>query len=129
MGGWYNYDPDYDYHTFDEGFAPAATSGNGFQRWREPMQSPALPSCEKSSSLESALRREHLGWLLSKNRFPAYCYDKLTCGLIDSQRWANDPDAFAILQRTTDTALRNLPDTRSSMGRVGGQEPNLLHLG
>src|SRR6476661_8415402 len=27
LGGWYNYDPNYDWHTFDVGFAPSATFG------------------------------------------------------------------------------------------------------
>jgi len=27
LGGWYNYDPNYDWHTFDAGFAPGATFG------------------------------------------------------------------------------------------------------
>src|ERR1700686_3691058 len=27
LGGWYNYEPNYDYHTFDAGFAPGATFG------------------------------------------------------------------------------------------------------
>ena len=27
LGGWYNYDPDYDWHKDDAGFAPAATFG------------------------------------------------------------------------------------------------------
>src|SRR3954447_26338770 len=27
LGGWYIYDPNYDWHTFDAGFAPAATYG------------------------------------------------------------------------------------------------------
>jgi len=27
LGGWYRYDPNYDWHTFDAGFAPAATFG------------------------------------------------------------------------------------------------------
>ena len=27
LGGWYNYDPNYDWHTFDAGFAPGATYG------------------------------------------------------------------------------------------------------
>jgi len=25
LGGWYRYDPNYDWHTFDAGFAPSAT--------------------------------------------------------------------------------------------------------
>src|SRR4029077_8017086 len=27
LGGWYRYDPAYDWHTFDAGFAPSATFG------------------------------------------------------------------------------------------------------
>jgi uncharacterized protein len=27
LGGWYKYDPNYDWHTFDAGFAPAAPFG------------------------------------------------------------------------------------------------------
>jgi len=27
LGGWYRYDPNYDWHTFDAGFAPGATFG------------------------------------------------------------------------------------------------------
>ena len=27
LGGWYNYVPNYDWHTFDVGFAPSATFG------------------------------------------------------------------------------------------------------
>jgi uncharacterized protein len=44
-----------------------------------------------------------------KNRFPAYCYDKLACGLIDSHEFVRDPEAFSILEFTTNTALPNLP--------------------
>ena len=46
-----------------------------------------------------------------KNRFPAYCYDKLVLGLLDSHTFADDPNAFRILQQTTDTALPHLPAT------------------
>jgi DUF1680 family protein len=49
------------------------------------------------------------GGYFDQNRFPAYCYDKLVCGLIDAHEFANDPNAFAILQQTTDTALPYLP--------------------
>ena len=42
-------------------------------------------------------------------RFPAYTYDKLVCALIDAHQFAGMQDAFAILDMTTDTALRHLP--------------------
>ncbi len=43
------------------------------------------------------------------SRFPAYSYDKLVLGLIDSHRYVGDPEAFAILEETTKTALPHLP--------------------
>ncbi|HJP69907.1 MAG TPA: beta-L-arabinofuranosidase domain-containing protein, partial [Sphingomicrobium sp.] len=49
------------------------------------------------------------GEFYAKSRFPAYTYDKLTIGLLDSHTWAHDPQALAILERTTDTALPHLP--------------------
>ena len=111
LGGWYNYDPNYDYRTFDAGFAPAATFG----QWVSALaRSYAITGSPQLRDKVLRLNRLYAATIsdgfYSKNRFPAYCYDKLTCGLIDSQRWASDPDAFAILQRTTDTALRNMPD-------------------
>ena len=111
LGGWYNYDPNYDYRTFDAGFAPAATFGqwvSALARAYAITGSPELRA--KVLRLNQLYAATISDGFYSKNRFPAYCYDKLTCGLIDSHRWARDPDAFAILQRTTDTALRNIPD-------------------
>src|ERR1700761_1110519 len=43
------------------------------------------------------------------NRFPAYFYDKMVCGLMDAHQFANDPIAFPTLQRVTDVALKYLP--------------------
>ncbi len=47
--------------------------------------------------------------LLHKNRFPAYTYDKLLLGLLDSHTYVKDPQALAILEHTTNTALPHLP--------------------
>jgi len=49
------------------------------------------------------------GDFFEKNRFPAYCYDKFVCGLIDSHKYAGDPDAFSILDHTTNVAAPHLP--------------------
>lgn len=43
------------------------------------------------------------------NRFPAYCYDKLVCGLMDSHRLVHDPEAFRLLDATTDAVIPHLP--------------------
>jgi uncharacterized protein len=111
LGGWYNYDPNYDYRTFDEGFAPAATFGQWVSALARAYAITGSPDLrDKVLRLNRLYAATISDGFYAKNRFPAYCYDKLTCGLIDSRRWAGDPDAFAILQRTTDTALRNMPE-------------------
>src|ERR1700686_5043750 len=117
LGGWYNYDPNYDWHTFDAGFAPGATFG----QWVSALAR-AYAINRSTKIRERILRLNRLyaesisDGFYEKNRFPAYCYDKLVCGLIDSHRWAGDPDAFNILQRTTDTALPHLPPKAVEQG-------------
>jgi DUF1680 family protein len=49
------------------------------------------------------------GDFYENTRFPAYTYDKLVCGLIDSHQYVGDPDAFAIMDETTKAALPHLP--------------------
>jgi hypothetical protein len=56
------------------------------------------------------------GDFYEKTRFPAYSYDKLVCGLIDSHKHVGDPDAFSILERTTDAALPHLPKQAVEQG-------------
>ncbi len=63
------------------------------------------------------MRRPLPGTFYEKNRFPAYCYDKLVCGLIDSHKFVGDPDAFAILDKTTDAALPHLPQKAVEHGQ------------
>jgi len=110
LGGWYNYEPNYDWHTFDSGFAPAATFG----QWVSALAR-AYAITGSAEIRDKVLRLNRLyaasisDGFFEKNRFPAYCYDKLSCGLIDSEYWAGDPDAFAILRSTTETALRHMP--------------------
>ena len=43
LGGWYRYDPNYDWHTFDAGFAPSATFGQWVSALRADMRSVDLP--------------------------------------------------------------------------------------
>jgi DUF1680 family protein len=110
LGGWYRYDPNYDWHTFDAGFAPAATFG----QWVSALAR-AYATNGNRDIRDKVLRLNQLyaktisGDFYANNRFPAYCYDKLVCGLIDSHLLAHDPDAYRILEHTTDTALPHLP--------------------
>jgi DUF1680 family protein len=117
LGGWYNYVPNYDWHTFDVGFAPSATFG----QWVSALA--RMYAIKGSSEIrEKVLRLNRLyAQTISRefyenNRFPAYCYDKLVCGLIDSHQFAGDPDAFSILEHTTDTALPHLPKKAVEQG-------------
>jgi uncharacterized protein len=110
LGGWYRYDPNYDWHTFDAGFAPSATFGqwvSALARAYAITGSQAVR--EKVLRLNRAYATVIDGQFYENNRFPAYCYDKLVCGLMDSHTYVGDPDAWSILEKTTDTALPHLP--------------------
>lgn len=111
MGGWYAYRPDYDYRkNFDDGFAP----GCHFGQWVSALARGYAITGDRAAR-EKVLRLNRLyaetisGEFYEKSRFPAYTYDKLTIGLLDSHTWAHDPQALAILERTTDTAVPHLP--------------------
>ena len=109
LGGWYNYDPG-ELRDDWTGFAPTATFG----QWVSALSrmyaiSGEQPLREKVLRLNRLYAQTISSEYYARNRFPAYCYDKLVCGLIDSQRLAHDPEAFAILERTTQAALPQLP--------------------
>ena len=118
LGGWYHYDPNYDWHTFDVGFAPAAPFG----QWVSALSRTYAMTGDRETR-DKVLRLNRLyaqtisGDFYENNRFPAYCYDKLVCGLIDSHRFVGDPDAYRILEHTTDIALPHLPGKAIEHGR------------
>jgi DUF1680 family protein len=110
IGGWYMYKPDYDYKKDSAGLCPGGTFG----QWVSALSRYyALTGDQTTRDRVLALNRAYAksvaAGFFQKNRFPAYCYDKLVCGLIDSHQFVNDPDAFAILGQTTDLVLPELP--------------------
>jgi len=111
LGGWYLYNPDYDYHKDgDNGFAPACTFGqwvSALARAYAITKSPQLR--DRLLGLNRLYAQTVSPAFYIKNRFPAYCYDKLVCGLIDAHQFAGDTTAFSILEQTTKAALPNLP--------------------
>jgi len=118
LGGWYLYDPNFDGKSLGPGFAPACTFG----QWVSALaRAYAITRDEKIR--EKVLRLNRLyaqtisGDFYENNRFPAYCYDKLVCGLMDSHRLVRDPDAYRILEHTTNTALPHLPGKAIEHGR------------
>jgi DUF1680 family protein len=111
MGGWYSYNPDYDYRTgFDKGFAP----GCHFGQWVSALaRIYAITGEEATRQKVMSLNRLYAETITAdfyeKNRFPAYTYDKLVLGLLDSYTYVKDPQALAILEHTTNTALPHMP--------------------
>jgi uncharacterized protein len=111
LGGWYHYDPHYDYKKdFDYGFAP----GCPFGQWVSALARAYAVNGDEATR-QKVLRLNGLYAqtitpdVYRKNRFPAYTYDKLLLGLLDSHTYVNDPQALAILEHTSDTALPLLP--------------------
>jgi len=111
LGGWYHYDPNYDYRkNFDCGFAPGCTFG----QWVSALAR-AYAITGDAATRDRVLRLNQLyaqtisGQFYELNRFPAYTYDKLLLGLLDSHTLVNDPQALAILEQTTNAALPHLP--------------------
>ena len=117
LGGWYSYDPDYDKHKGENGFAPGSCFGqwvSALARAYAIQPDPAIR--EKVIRLNRLFAQSVTGDFYEHNRFPAYCYDKFVCGLIDSRQFVHDPDALTILEHATNTALPHLPKTAIEHG-------------
>ena len=115
LGGWYHYNPDYKWGKDEDGFAPGCTFG----QWVSALARmyairPDQATRDKVLRLNRLYAQTISSDYYDKNRFPTYCYDKIVCGLIDSHRYVGDPDAYAILEHTTDTALAHFPEARRS---------------
>ena len=119
LGGWYLYDPNFDGSAPGwAGFAPACTYG----QWVSALaRAYAVNGDEKVRAKVVRLNRLYAKTITAdfyvNNRFPAYCYDKILCGLMDSHWLAKDPDAYRILEETTNTAVPNLPGKAIEHGR------------
>lgn len=110
LGGWYQYLPDYDPQKTDAGLAPSATFGqwvSALCRYHAITGDPAAR--DKVLRLNRLYRQTITPLYYENNRFPAYCFDKLVCGLMDSHRLVNDPEAFAMLDETYAAAQKQLP--------------------
>ncbi len=111
LGGWYMYKPDYDYRKDSAGLCPGGTFGQWVSALaREYAITGDQATREKVLLLNQTFSHSLASGFFEKNRFPAYCYDKLVCGLIDSHQFAGDPNAFPVLQQTTNIALPHLPE-------------------
>ncbi len=116
LGGWYSYDTKN--YGIDGAYAPSATFGqwvSALSRMYAIKRTPEIR--EKVLRLNRLYAQTIDGQYYDKNRFPAYCYDKLLCGLMDAHEFAHDPDAFKILERTTDAAWPHMPGRAVDNGK------------
>ncbi|HTP69280.1 MAG TPA: beta-L-arabinofuranosidase domain-containing protein [Dongiaceae bacterium] len=111
LGGWYEYVPDFHFQHGDTGFAPACPFGqwiSALARHYAIVRDPVTR--DKVLRLNRLYSQTITPAFYKNNRFPAYCYDKFVCGLIDSHTYVHDPDALALLDHTTNVALTQLPE-------------------
>ena len=110
LDGWYRYGYNEKLGKEDSGYAPSCTFG----QWVSALaRMYAITGDQATRDKVLRLNRLYAKTITrdyyDKNRFPAYCYDKILCGLMDSHSFVGDPDAFSILEHTTDIAMPHLP--------------------
>ncbi len=110
LGGWYDEVPLSKTESGGHGFAPA----HSFGQWLSALARGYAVNRDsrtraKLSHLLALYEPAISGRFYTNFRFPAYNYDKLVIGLVDAHRFADLPEAFPLLQRTTDAALPHLP--------------------
>jgi DUF1680 family protein len=110
LGGWYEYLADSKYNTDDAGFAPSCNYGQWVSALARNYAITGDPATrDKVLQLNQMYAQTINARYYEVNRFPGYCYDKIVCGLMDSHHLAHDPDAFKLLDSTTDVAQTQLP--------------------
>jgi len=128
LGGWYQYDPHNENYLFEVGFAPGCTFGQWISALARSYAIDRSPETrEKVLRLNRLYAKTIGGGLFENTRFPAYSYDKLVCGLIDSHKYVGDPQAFAILDKTTDAALPHLPKKAVEHGEHWRSNPDVSY--
>lgn len=110
LGGWYDEVPLDKTPSGGHGFAPAHCFGqwvSALARGYDANRDPATRA--KLRRLLALYEPAISGRFYTNFRFPAYDYDKMVIGLIDAHQFADVPDAFRLLQLTTNAAEPHLP--------------------
>jgi hypothetical protein len=133
LGGWYDELPLEKTESGGHGFAPAHCFGqwiSALSRGYAITRSPEIHA--RLKRLLELYEPTISGRFYTNFRFPAYNYDKMVIGLIDAHEFAEIPQAFALLDRTTDAADPHLPPHALNRGEpqrrwrksVGDSETN-----
>lgn len=110
MGGWYDEVPLDKTPSGGHGFAPAHAFGQWISALARGYAITHDPATKAKLEHILALYEPAIsGKFYTNFRFPAYNYDKLVIGLVDAHRYAGLPQAFPLLERTTDVAEPHLP--------------------
>ena len=115
LGGWYEWNPTYDYHHSPTGLCPGATFGQWTSALARLQAGSRFDGKENSVLADRvhqlhALLAESVGpGYFAQTRFPAYSLDKLTCGLMDAHHLLHDSTALATLDQLTAAAQPSLP--------------------
>ena len=110
LGGWYDEVPLDKTPSGGHGFAPA----HSFGQWISALSRGYAVNSDartraKVQTLLDLYSPAISGKFYTNFRFPGYDYDKVVCGLIDAHSFANIPQAWSLLDRTTDAAMPHLP--------------------
>ncbi len=124
LGGWYEYNPRYNFHHDDIGLAPGASFG----QWVSALarlsaasrfgQTGPGTTPDMGAGPQLAAKALRLNQLLAANitpayfkltRFPGYSFDKLVCGLMDAFECAGDRSAWSTLDKVAAAAVPALP--------------------
>jgi uncharacterized protein len=110
LGGWYSYNKDFDPPKNMLGFVP----GHSFGQWVSALSRAYAVTGDKPT--QAKVQRLVAGYaqaitpkFFADYNLPGYTFDKINCGLIDAHQFAQEPMAFAVLDKATDAALPALP--------------------
>jgi DUF1680 family protein len=111
MGGWYSWAPIEDIDKpGTNGFAP----GHSFGQYLSALARYYAASGDGATQAKVNRLVQGLGKAISphfwdENRFPAYTYDKISIGMIDAHEFADDPQAFKVLDAALASVEKRLP--------------------
>jgi uncharacterized protein len=110
MGGWYSPSSEFDPPKNMTGYIP----GHSFGQYLSGLSRAYAVTGDKPT--QAKVQRLVTGFAptISEKFYadyciPAYTFDKTNCGLIDAHQFANDPQAFSVLNHATDAVLPFLP--------------------
>ncbi len=110
LGGWYDEVPLQKTESGGHGFAPAHSFGQWISAMARGYAITRNPSTRaKLERLLTLYEPAISGRFYTNFRFPAYNYDKMVIGLIDAHQFAGLPQAYRLLEKTTDAAEPHLP--------------------